>query len=117
MPSKKKSDPAKPEAPEIPALNSKQIRHLRGLGHHLEPKAMIGREGVTDMVVAAVNAVLVADELVKVKVQQNCPLDRRQAAEELADRCAAALVQVIGRNFLIFRPNPEAKPDRSIVLP
>lgn len=102
---------------ETPLLTSRQVRYLRGLGHHLEPKAMVGREGITASLVAATNAVLVADELVKVKVQQNCPIDRRQAAEELAKACEAALVQVIGRTFLLFCPNPDRRSDRAIRLP
>ncbi len=98
-------------------LTSRQVRFLRGRGHHLSPAVMVGREGVTKTVLAALNASLAAHELVKVKVQQNCPLDRHQVAELLAARAPAALVQVLGRTILLYRPNPDLAADKRIVLP
>ncbi len=98
-------------------LTSRQVRFLRARGHHLTPAVMVGREGVTPAVLAALNASLAAHELVKVKVQQNCPLDRRQAAALLAKRAPASLVQVLGRTLLLYRANPDLPADRRIVLP
>ena len=80
---------------KIQLLTGKQVRYLRGLGHHLKPLAMLGREGITDSVIAAVDAVLDAHELVKVKVGSGCPLDRREAAASLAAKTFAAEVQVL----------------------
>ncbi len=98
-------------------LTSRQVRFLRGRGHHLKPAVMVGRQGVTRDVLTALNASLAAHELVKVKLQQNCPLDRRRAAALLAERAPAALVQVLGRTVLLYRPNPDLPADRRIVLP
>ena len=50
-------------------LNSKQIRHLRGRGHHLSAVVNVGKEGVTDGVAAALDQALTDHELVKVKVR------------------------------------------------
>ncbi len=98
-------------------LTSKQIRFLRGLGHHLAPAVMVGREGVTDPVIASVNASLRAHELIKVKVQQNCPLARQEVADLLADRAPAVQVQVLGRTILLYRANPDLAADKAIALP
>jgi len=90
-------------------LKGKQVRYLRGLGHHLQPVIMLGREGLTERVVAATAAALATHELIKCKVQEGCLLDRRQAAAELAQLADAALVQVLGRTFLLYRTADEPK--------
>ena len=108
MPSQKKKPPV---------LNSRQIRHLRGLGHHLLPAVMVGREGVTDQVVASLEDSIKAHELIKVKIQQNSPQDRSEVAELLAKRSVAAVVQILGRTILLYRPNRDLPAERAIQLP
>ncbi|MDH5298987.1 MAG: ribosome assembly RNA-binding protein YhbY, partial [Desulfobulbaceae bacterium] len=98
----------------VPTLTPDQIRHLRGLGHHLKPLAMLGREGITDNLIKAVEEVLNAHELIKVKIQENFPDDRHVGAEAVARACSAALAQVLGRTFLIYRPNPDLPTERRI---
>lgn len=94
-------------------LTGKQARFLRGLGHGLEPSVTVGKEGVTDPVVAALEANLVAHELVKVRIGQGCIDDRHEVAEQLASRAGAAVAQVLGRTVLLYRPGEE----RKIILP
>ncbi len=98
-------------------LTSKQRRHLKGLGHHLANLAMVGREGITDSMVNSVEDVLVAHELVKVRVQNNSPVDRKEVADLLAKATGAAVVQVLGKTVLLFRENIELHPDKKIKLP
>ncbi|MFZ5760085.1 MAG: ribosome assembly RNA-binding protein YhbY [Thermodesulfobacteriota bacterium] len=99
------------------SLSSKQIRYLRGLGHHLEPLAMIGQHGLTAEAVEAVQAVLTAHELVKVKIQNTATLERHEAATALATKTGATLVQVIGRCVLLYKANKDIRQDKRIVLP
>ncbi|MFH7320360.1 YhbY family RNA-binding protein [Desulfurivibrio sp. D14AmB] len=93
-------------------LSGKQALELRGQGHHLKPTAMVGREGVTPAVLEALAAVLAVHELVKVKVQEGCPLEMATAAEKLAAGSKAKIVQIIGHIILLYRPKPpeQAKP-------
>jgi RNA-binding protein len=91
----------------VPDLTGKQRRHLRALGHHLDPLLQIGHEGITDAVVAQADAQLRRHELIKVRVLESSPLDRREAAEELSGRTGAALAQVLGRTFLLYKRDPE----------
>jgi len=107
----------KKESQPSPEINPRQARHLKGLGHHLQPLAMIGRDGITETVTASVQDILRAHELVKVKVQQNCPLERHEAGRLLAARTRSSLVQVLGRIFLLFKANPDLPPERRIHLP
>jgi len=67
----------------------------------------IGHEGVTDAVVAQANDQLRRHELIKVRVLESSPLDRREAADELSARSGAALAQVLGRTFLLYKRDPE----------
>ena len=91
----------------MPDLTGKQRRHLRALGHHLDPLLQIGHEGITDAVVSHAEAQLRRHELIKVRVLESAPLDRREAADELSARTGAALAQVLGRTFLLYKRDPE----------
>jgi len=95
------------------ALSGKQARFLRGLGHDLEPLVTVGKEGVTDPVVASLDVNLVAHELVKVRIGQGCVEDRHEVAGELAARTGSAVAQVLGRTALLYRAGEE----RKILLP
>ena len=86
------------------SLTGKQVRFLRGLGHHLQPVVMIGREEISEPLVASAEEALTVHELIKVKVQEGCLLDRREAAAILADRTGAEVVQILGRTILLYRP-------------
>ena len=98
-------------------LTSKQMRYLRGLGHHLKPLVMLGREGMTDNVISAAEAVLGAHELVKVKIGNGCPLERSEAADAIAERTGSEVVQILGKTFLVFRANPDRNDEQRIKLP
>ena len=95
-------------------LTGKQRRHLRALGHHLDPVVQIGHEGVNDPVVRETEAQLAAHELIKVKIGESSPQARHEAAELLASRTQAAVAQVLGRTALLYR---RRKDDPRIVLP
>jgi RNA-binding protein len=82
------------------------IRHLRGLGHHLEPVVQIGKDGITDALIAATNEALRTHELIKVKVGSECPVDRKEAGPELATKTGATLAQVLGRTLLLYKRHP-----------
>jgi len=84
-------------------LTGKQRRHLRALGHHLEPVLRIGHEGLSEAVVAQANAELEAHELIKVKLGESSPVARHDAAAGLADATGASVAQVLGRTFLLYR--------------
>lgn len=97
-------------------LTASQKKNLRSLGHHLQPLVYVGKEGLTVPLQKSVLAALKAHELIKVKLGQNCPVERNQAGEQLAGLCGASLVQVIGRMVVLYRPNPDLPAAKRIVL-
>ncbi|MFA5515315.1 MAG: ribosome assembly RNA-binding protein YhbY [Desulfuromonadales bacterium] len=84
-------------------LTGKQIRHLRGLGHHLDPVIRIGKEQLSENVLRSTEEALETHELIKVKLQEGCDLDRREVATALAEQTGASVVQVLGKTILLFR--------------
>ena len=88
-------------------LTGKQRRHLRALGHHLAVVVQIGKEGVSDTVVAAADQALADHELIKVKVGQTAEVDRLAAATELARRTSSQIAQILGKTFLLYRAHPD----------
>jgi RNA-binding protein len=95
------------------SFTGKQKRHLRGLGHALKPVVQIGQQGIDRRVIAATVNALSTHELIKVKLLDSCVADRHEAAEELAAKTGAEVVQVLGRTILLYRPtveNPQISP-------
>jgi RNA-binding protein len=88
-------------------LDGRTRRKLRALGHHLDPVVIIGHQGVTEGIVAAVDQALHDHELVKVKVNEG-PAERHEAADALASQTGSEVAQVLGRVILLFRQRPEA---------
>lgn len=97
-------------------LSGKALRHLRALGHALDPVVAVGKQGVTDALVEQTERALATHELIKVRVMREAPLERAETAEELAGRTGAVLAQVIGRTFLLYKRNATRKKPK-IVLP
>ena len=95
-------------------LHGKALRHLRALGHKLDPVIAVGKGGVTAAVVKETASALEKHELVKVRVMQEAPADRHATAEDLAKQTGAVLAQTLGRTFLLYKRHPK-KP--KIVLP
>jgi len=90
-------------------LTGKQARYLRGLGHHLKPVVMIGKDEVNEAIIAATDEALTIHELIKVKLQEGCIGDRKDIAAELATATDSSIAQVLGKNFLLYREAEEKK--------
>ena len=100
--------------PRLPMLTGKQRRHLRALGHDLKPIVQVGKGGIDEGLVKAVDQALADHELVKIKVGEGAGLDRQEAADELAAQTHSEVAQVLGNTVLLYRPDPE---DPQIELP
>jgi RNA-binding protein len=95
-------------------LSGKQRRHLRALGHHLQPVVQVGHEGISEALVKETDRQLASHELIKVKIGESSPQDRHSSADLLAERTGSQVAQVLGRTALLYRPR---KDEPSIVLP
>lgn len=95
-------------------LTSKQRAFLRSLGNDLEPIFQIGKNGLSEELMKQLSSALEARELIKVRVLKNCQQTPQAAAEQSAQALGAELVQVIGRNFILYR---EAREEPRLELP
>jgi RNA-binding protein len=105
------------EEKKKPVLTGKQKKYLRRLGHHLNHRVIVGREGLTESLITSCNDAILAHELIKVKLGQNCPLDKKEAAYQLTDKTGAYMVQLIGKTVLLYKPNPDKDQAEKIGLP
>jgi RNA-binding protein len=85
------------------ALNGKQKRQLRALGHHLGVVVQVGAEGVTEGVIGAVTQALKDHELIKVKLADEDRDSRAESIEKLANESASEVAQTLGRTVLLFK--------------
>lgn len=88
-------------------LTGKQRRHLRALAHDLKPVVQVGKDGIDDGLVAAVDQALVDHELIKVKVGENAGMDRHDVADDLAAKTKSEVAQVLGNIVLLYRAHPD----------
>lgn len=84
-------------------LSGKQKRYLRAMGNELDPILTIGKGGLSENVYIQADVTLEVRELIKGRVLPNCLEEPERMAAELAEKAGAEVVQVIGRNFLLYR--------------
>ncbi len=94
-------------------LNSRQRAQLRGMANDMETILQVGKMGLSDNTIKQVNDALEARELIKLRVLETCPINSRQAADELASATNSDVVQVIGSRFILYR---ESKDNKAIKL-
>ena len=89
-------------------LTSKQKQQLKGLAHHLNATFQVGKDGVTANMVKDILNYLHKNELMKVSVLQNCPMDKEEVAEAF-EASGIEVVQVIGKTIVLYKHSDEAK--------
>ncbi len=97
-------------------ITSKQRAWLRKESHTMEPIFQIGKEGVTDLVLNALEEALEKREIIKIKILETALLDTKQTCNEVAAALNAEPVQAIGNKFIIYR-RARAEKNRKIELP
>jgi RNA-binding protein len=92
------------------SLTGKERRALRALGHKLKPIVQVGRGGIDEGLVAAIDRALTDHELIKVKIAEAAGElleERDDTAEALAKATQSAVAQVLGGTVLLYRKHPE----------
>ena len=94
-------------------LTSKQRAELRAQANALDTTLMVGKDGVTDAVVAEADNQLTARELVKGKVLENAMLTPREVSDAICEATGADGVSVIGTKFVIYRFSEKLQAERN----
>ena len=83
-------------------LTSKQRAALRKAANGLDPVFQVGKGEIDETLVKSTADCLAARELIKMKVLETSLYSAREAAELLAEKTGAEVVQVIGSKFVLF---------------
>ena len=85
-----------------PALYE-QPMDLKAQAHHLKPIILVGKNGITESLIAEIDAALKAHELMKIKFHK-----KTETFEWLTD-LKAQLIETKGNTITIYRKNPKKK--------
>ena len=94
-------------------LTSKERAELRAQANTLDTTLMVGKDGVTDALIAEADNQLTARELIKGKVLENAMLTPREVCDELCEATGADGVAVIGTKFVIYRFSEKLQAQRN----
>lgn len=86
-------------------LSKAQRAHLRKLANPLKPTVMVGKQGLTEQLMAKIEQELTAHELIKVRLLEYKDQKDALAATMVAES-GAALVGIIGHVITLYRPRP-----------
>lgn len=98
------------------SLSKPEIKHLRGIGHNLNPIVTVGDNGLSEGVKMELERALNDHELIKVKLAIGDRDDRKLIIEHLCEAHQAELVQTIGKVALLLRRSKKPNPALSNLL-
>ena len=87
-------------------MTSKERAKLRAEANTLDPIFQIGKEGITDTVIAQLEDTFNTRELFKIKVHlETSPETPKELAVKIAEATRCEIIQVIGGTIVVFRIN------------
>ena len=92
---------------QMDELSGKQRRFLRAMGNEIKPKVYVGKAGICEPLVQSLNNSFNNKELVKIRIEKSCTMEKKEVAKQLATVAIAHLVQILGNTILLYRPNSE----------
>lgn len=97
------------------ALDIRTCKNLKALGHKLNPVVTVAGKGLSDNVLEEIRRALGDHELIKVKFAVGDRATKQRMIADMCSICDCELVQQIGHIALIYKENPQAKPNLSNV--
>ena len=86
-------------------LTSNEKRQLKAIASTLDTKYQVGKNEISDTVVAMLDKALTARELIKIDVMKSVEVPIMELALDLSSRLNAEIVQVVGRAIVLYRFN------------
>jgi RNA-binding protein len=94
-------------------LTSKERAELRAKSNALDTTLMVGKDGVTETVIAEADNQLTARELIKGKVLESAFMTPREVSDAICEATGADGVAVIGTKFVIYRFSEKCQAERN----
>ena len=89
------------------AIDNRQKKRLRTIGHRLKPIVTIAGNGLTDTVLQEIKRALNDHELIKIKLAITDREQRTVVTTQICEDTKAEIVQVTGKIALIYLAAPE----------
>ena len=84
-------------------MNSKERAKLRSIAMNMQPTSHIGKNGITETVIQAIDEQLEATELIKIVVLKNSDFSAKDIAQDIAQDTNSEVVQVLGQKITLYR--------------
>ena len=91
-------------------ITTKQRAYLRSLANGIPAVVTVGKEGVTEAVVAEADRLLIARELIKGKVLESALMSAREVSDAICEATGADGVSCVGSKFVIYRFSEKCQP-------
>ena len=95
-------------------LTSKERAELRAQANNLDTTLMVGKDGVTEALIAEADNQLTARELIKGKVLENAMLSPREVCDALCEELGADGISVIGTKFVLYRFSQKVQDEKNM---
>lgn len=96
-------------------LTSKQRAELRSQSNGLDTTLIVGKDGVSQQVIAQADQQLEARELIKGRVLENSLLSPREALDVICQATGAEGIGTVGSKFILFRESEKLKKQKNQV--
>ena len=94
-------------------LTSKERSELRAQANAIDTTLIVGKDGVTENVIAEAERLLTARELVKGKVLETALMSAREVSDEICEATGADGVSCVGSKFVIYRFSEKCQEERN----
>ncbi len=94
-------------------LTSKERAELRAQANSIETTLMVGKDGVTENVIAEAENLLIARELVKGKVLESALMSAREVSDAICEATGADGISCVGSKFVIYRFSEKCQAERN----
>ena len=94
-------------------LTSKQRAEFRAQANSIDTTLMVGKDGVTEAVIAEADRLLTARELIKGKVLETALMSAREVSDELCEATGADGISCVGSKFVIWRFSEKCQEERN----
>ena len=94
-------------------LTSKERAELRAQSNNLDTTLMVGKDGVTEAVIAEAENLLTARELIKGKVLESALMTAREVSDAICEATGADGVSCVGSKFVLYRFSEKCQAERN----
>jgi RNA-binding protein len=95
-------------------ISGQQKRKLKSIAHHIKPVIYIGKNGISESLIAALNKSLSDHELIKIKFI-DFKDEKKSLIETLIAQTGSVLVSITGNVAVLFRQNEDPVRQRIVI--